>query len=96
MFDLVGENGRYGHLTWEWKKGIRSYLHPVLFAVLYKVLSLLGLDTPWFMVIISFSSPSKMKIVIHFLKGISYGISRLVRIMILILANMTEKVSWVF
>ncbi|XP_075652577.1 mannosyltransferase APTG1 isoform X1 [Castanea sativa] len=39
----------YGHLTWEWKKGIRSYLHPVLFAVLYKVLSLLGLDTPWFM-----------------------------------------------
>lgn len=40
----------YGHLTWEWKKGIRSYLHPMLFALLYKVLSLLGLDTPWFMV----------------------------------------------
>ncbi|KAL0013410.1 hypothetical protein SO802_000479 [Lithocarpus litseifolius] len=39
----------YGHLTWEWKKGIRSYFHPVLFAALYKVLSLLGLDTPWFM-----------------------------------------------
>lgn len=37
-----------------------------------------------------------MKIVIHILKGISYGISRLVRIMILILAKMTEKVSWVF
>lgn len=39
----------YGHLTWEWEKGIRSYLHPMLFAVLYKVLALLGLDTPWFM-----------------------------------------------
>ncbi|KAK9928421.1 hypothetical protein M0R45_025557 [Rubus argutus] len=40
----------YGHLTWEWKKGIRSYLHPLLFALLYKVLALLGLDTPWLMV----------------------------------------------
>ncbi|KAB1204157.1 GPI mannosyltransferase 3 [Morella rubra] len=39
----------YGHLTWEWNKGIRSFLHPMLFAVLYKVLALLGLDTPWFM-----------------------------------------------
>ncbi|KAL5548873.1 hypothetical protein UlMin_004104 [Ulmus minor] len=40
----------YGHLTWEWKKGIRSYLHPLVFALLYKVLALLGLDTPWFMI----------------------------------------------
>lgn len=39
----------YGHLTWEWKKGIRSYLHPMLFALLYKVLAFLRLDTPWFM-----------------------------------------------
>ncbi|KAJ9153496.1 hypothetical protein P3X46_026926 [Hevea brasiliensis] len=39
----------YGHLTWEWKKGIRSYLHPLVFALLFKVLALLGLDTPWFM-----------------------------------------------
>ncbi|KAK6151508.1 hypothetical protein DH2020_014143 [Rehmannia glutinosa] len=39
----------YGHLTWEWKKGIRSYLHPVLFAALYKVLAFLRLDIPWFM-----------------------------------------------
>lgn len=39
----------YGHLTWEWKKGIRSYLHPLLFAVLYKVLALLRLDSPLFM-----------------------------------------------
>lgn len=41
---------RYGHLTWEWKKGIRSYSHPLLFALLYKVLAFLGLDIPWFMV----------------------------------------------
>ncbi|CAB4292832.1 unnamed protein product [Prunus armeniaca] len=40
----------YGHLTWEWEKGIRSYLHPLLFALLYKLLAVLGLDTPWFMV----------------------------------------------
>ncbi|XP_024976970.1 GPI mannosyltransferase 3 isoform X3 [Cynara cardunculus var. scolymus] len=39
----------YGHLTWEWTKGIRSYLHPMIFAVLYKVLSVLHLDTPLFM-----------------------------------------------
>ncbi|XP_059637560.1 mannosyltransferase APTG1 isoform X2 [Cornus florida] len=39
----------YGHLTWEWKRGIRSYLHPMLFALLYKVLAFLRLDTPWFM-----------------------------------------------
>ncbi|XVF34305.1 hypothetical protein REPUB_Repub18cG0048100 [Reevesia pubescens] len=40
----------YGHLTWEWEKGIRSYLHPMLFALFYKFLALLGLDTPWFMI----------------------------------------------
>ncbi|GER56082.1 GPI mannosyltransferase [Striga asiatica] len=40
----------YGHLTWEWNKGIRSYLHPVLFAALYKVLALSYLDNSWFMI----------------------------------------------
>ncbi|XP_061347460.1 mannosyltransferase APTG1 isoform X2 [Gastrolobium bilobum] len=39
----------YGHLTWEWKQGIRSYLHPMLFVVLYRVLAILNLDTPWLM-----------------------------------------------
>ncbi|XP_020593825.1 GPI mannosyltransferase 3 [Phalaenopsis equestris] len=39
----------YGHLTWEWKNGIRSYLHPLVFAVLYKALAFLRLDSPWFM-----------------------------------------------
>ncbi|CAA6670496.1 unnamed protein product [Spirodela intermedia] len=40
----------YGHLTWEWKEGIRSYLHPMVFVLLYKVLSFLHLDVPWFMI----------------------------------------------
>ncbi|EEE56164.1 hypothetical protein OsJ_05068 [Oryza sativa Japonica Group] len=39
----------YDHLTWEWKRGLRSYLHPLVFAALYKILALLHLDTPWFM-----------------------------------------------
>ncbi|CAJ2649668.1 unnamed protein product [Trifolium pratense] len=39
----------YGHLTWEWKQGIRSYFHPFLFVPLYKFLALMRLDTPWFM-----------------------------------------------
>ncbi|KAL6534745.1 Mannosyltransferase aptg1 [Orobanche gracilis] len=40
----------YGHLTWEWKMGIRSYLHPVLFAALYKVLAFFRLDFTWCMI----------------------------------------------
>ncbi|GAA0176355.1 glycosyltransferase [Lithospermum erythrorhizon] len=41
----------YGHLTWEWEKGIRSYLHPFIFAVLYKVLAFFSFDRiPWFMI----------------------------------------------
>nr|GMC84286.1 GPI mannosyltransferase 3 [Ipomoea batatas] len=40
----------YGHLTWEWRKGIRSYLHPSIFALLYKILTFLKLDIPWFMI----------------------------------------------
>ncbi|XP_028063409.1 GPI mannosyltransferase 3 [Camellia sinensis] len=40
----------YGHLTWEWKKGIRSYLHAMVFAFLYRILALFHLDTPLFMI----------------------------------------------
>ncbi|XP_027331577.1 GPI mannosyltransferase 3 [Abrus precatorius] len=39
----------YGHLTWEWKHGIRSYLHPMIFVPLYRVLASLHLDTPYIM-----------------------------------------------
>ncbi|KAK7488449.1 hypothetical protein BaRGS_00020234 [Batillaria attramentaria] len=34
----------YGYLTWEWQAGIRSYAYPLLFATLYQVLRILGLD----------------------------------------------------
>eukprot|EP00250_Pteridium_aquilinum_P023112 c26218_g1_i1 orf=91-1770(+) len=37
----------YGHLTWEWLRGIRSYIHPLIFAGLYKVLELTKMDTRW-------------------------------------------------
>ncbi|XP_053616346.1 GPI mannosyltransferase 3 [Plodia interpunctella] len=36
----------YGALTWEWQKGIRSYLYPSVVAVLYYILNLTGLDYP--------------------------------------------------
>ncbi|XBH54828.1 mannosyltransferase APTG1-like [Aegilops tauschii subsp. strangulata] len=39
----------YDHLTWEWKRGLRGYLHLLIFAALYKFLAFLHLDTPWFM-----------------------------------------------
>lgn len=35
----------YGHLTWEWKEGIRSYVYPMIFAGFYKVLALLEMDS---------------------------------------------------
>ncbi|XP_060065292.1 GPI mannosyltransferase 3-like [Ylistrum balloti] len=34
----------YGYLTWEWRQGIRSYFYPTIFAFLYKILAVLGLD----------------------------------------------------
>ncbi|KHJ40640.1 plasmid Maintenance Protein [Trichuris suis] len=40
----------YGYLTWEWQEGLRSYSYPCVFAALYKILYLLGQDTPFFMV----------------------------------------------
>ena len=33
----------YGHLTWEWMAGLRSYAHPMLYVVLYKIAAVLGL-----------------------------------------------------
>lgn len=34
----------YGYLTWEWTEGLRSYLYPLLFASIYKVLHLFTMD----------------------------------------------------
>lgn len=38
---------RYGHLTWEWAAGLRSYAHPLLFAAPLALLRALGLDSAW-------------------------------------------------
>ncbi|KAA6418323.1 MAG: Alg9-like mannosyltransferase family, partial [Trebouxia sp. A1-2] len=37
----------YGYKTWEWAAGLRGYLHPLLFAVLYKGLYFARVDTTW-------------------------------------------------
>jgi len=37
----------YGHLTWEWAAGLRSYAHPTLIAAIYRLLASLRLDTPF-------------------------------------------------
>eukprot|EP00898_Chlorokybus_atmophyticus_P007326 jgi/Chlat1/7595/Chrsp64S07151 len=39
----------YGYLTWEWREGVRGYLHPLIFAALYRILQWLKLDTPYAM-----------------------------------------------
>jgi hypothetical protein len=37
---------RYGYITWEWREAVRGYAHPLLFAALFKLLALSGLDSP--------------------------------------------------
>ena len=44
-YPALKRDRRYGHLTWEWERGLRSYFHPLIFAGVYSVLSLLGIDT---------------------------------------------------
>ncbi|KAG7821074.1 hypothetical protein KL909_000277 [Ogataea angusta] len=34
----------YGYLTWEWRQGIRSFMHPLLYVPIYKICQLLRLD----------------------------------------------------
>ncbi|XP_061416393.1 GPI mannosyltransferase 3 [Lethenteron reissneri] len=35
----------YGHLTWEWREGIRGYAYPFAIALQYKLLTALGLES---------------------------------------------------
>jgi len=35
----------YGVLTWEWERELRGWLHPILFAALYRALAALGVDS---------------------------------------------------
>ena len=36
---------RYGYLTWEWRNGLRGYTYPTMFAVIYKLLGILHMDS---------------------------------------------------
>lgn len=33
----------YGYLTWEWREGLRSFVHPLIFSLVYQLSELLGL-----------------------------------------------------
>lgn len=35
----------YGHVTWEWTAGLRSYIHPLLFTPPWLLLKALHIDT---------------------------------------------------
>jgi len=41
-----------GVLTWEWEKAIRSSLHPSVFILVFKLLSLVHLDYQWLVVVV--------------------------------------------
>lgn len=41
-----------GYLTWEWKSGIRSYLHPLLFVPPLHLLKITGMDSHVFLVVL--------------------------------------------
>ena len=41
----------YGHLTWEWTQGLRSYVHPLMFAWVFQVLKYLQADSPFLLMI---------------------------------------------
>ncbi|XP_077569958.1 GPI alpha-1,2-mannosyltransferase 3-like [Stigmatopora nigra] len=40
----------YGHLTWEWKEGIRGYGYPLFFAAIYKILHWISCDSVYLLI----------------------------------------------
>jgi phosphatidylinositol glycan class B len=45
----------YGHITWEWVAGLRSYLHPMLYVLMYRALGTggnVGHDSLWSRVLV--------------------------------------------
>jgi phosphatidylinositol glycan class B len=42
----------YGYLTWEWTKGIRSYIYPMIISGVYKILEYLKLDEVHLLVLV--------------------------------------------
>ena len=45
----------YGHLTWEWTERIRGFVHPLVFAAVYYILKITGLDYPMVVVCTHYS-----------------------------------------
>ncbi|XP_056135421.1 GPI mannosyltransferase 3 isoform X2 [Lampris incognitus] len=41
---------KYGHLTWEWKAGIRGFSYPLVFAFMYKILALMNCDSVYLLI----------------------------------------------
>lgn len=85
----------YGHLTWEWTAGIRSYLHPLLYAVVYQGLAWSGLDGwRWLMV----RGPQMVHVMLTVMADIS--VYRLTRVYfedneeVAILAWVCQLFSW--
>ncbi|KAG1684044.1 GPI mannosyltransferase 3 [Nymphon striatum] len=42
----------YGHLTWEWTIGIRSYLYPLVICAIFKILQILQMDSVYFITLL--------------------------------------------
>ncbi|XP_077419025.1 GPI alpha-1,2-mannosyltransferase 3-like isoform X2 [Vanacampus margaritifer] len=40
----------YGHLTWEWKEGIRGFIYPLCFAAIYKILHWIHCDSVYLLI----------------------------------------------
>ncbi|CAK7900712.1 GPI mannosyltransferase 3 [[Candida] anglica] len=37
----------YGYITWEWTEQLRSSIHPLMYAFVYKMIQLLGFNSDW-------------------------------------------------
>lgn len=63
----------YGYKTWEWSEGIRSYVHPLMFAWILQVLKWLHIDTPYLVMICKYDLYSNLTsisfLLTDFLKG---------------------------
>ena len=61
---------RYGYKTWEWRYGLRSYFYPGVFALVYKVLGVLHMDSRLLLVsIFKIIYASRLKVHLHWAKA---------------------------
>ncbi|KAM3877003.1 GPI mannosyltransferase 3 [Diretmus argenteus] len=48
--DYILQCFTYGHLTWEWKAGIRGFSYPLFFAFIYKILHFISYDSVYLLI----------------------------------------------